>query len=1038
MSVTRTWLTSAERTLQGRDEWSRHALPVHDARRIPHGSVLEYDVCIVGSGAAACTAVLSLIGRGLRVVVLEAGGEVRDDASSAFNEVECTADEVDDESRGRWLGGTTNLWTGGITTLDDIDLAQRAWVANSGWPIDSARLRACYERAAALYGLPDPSYFDPLPVREPPRGGDGFRFDSDMLRTLVFQKDRPPLRFGDELRSRVRAADGVHLITLANVTSVELDESGARVAGVEVATLLGGRFTVRSRVVMLGCGAIENARLLLASRVRRGAGLGNEHDMVGRYLQDHPKGFTAALSLDGAGRQLPARRYWPRAATARGNTRWGIGLTAAAQERLASLNSYVRLEPTPVADIPPGIRSLRAAARGRIRRVDPAALRGVLSERDAAGRMARFRLRNEGPIDTILVRTFMEQEPVPGNRVRLSDRADPLGNPLPAVDSTLTDLDLHSVRAVHQALDDHLRERGIGAVIGELDDEAVRAAVSDASHQAGTTRLGTDPRSSVADPNGQVHSVDGLFVVGASLFPTSGYANPVFSIMATTIHVTDHVVDRLGATAVAVGEPEVSTPGPVEPTPTAVGVAEAKRWLGRRRRARTLAPDGSRAAAVMWPSPRRAELVPLDVPAAGVGQVTVLVEASAVSAGTERARWLGLPGAAIRYPHHPGYSLAGSVHEVGPGVYDIAPGDRVAVWGAPHQSLVTVGRRQLLVLADDTDIGVASMVTLGAIAALGVARCGDVAGRSLAVIGAGAIGLLAHRLAVAAGAGPSTVIAASDAKDALIRGDRVQRDRVQRDRDVMIGHPAHVDDVDASVVIEATGSADGLDAALRAAAVGGTVVLLGTTRAESVSLALDLVADRRLRLVGAHASLLDADGGTDGLGRRGAARHFLGLIEAGSLRVDDLLTSRVDPLDIGPMYDRLADDRRAVVPLIEWWRLAPELRVRDRPFAIPNLARRGLASPPRGVDDHSPTQDEVVEHQPAPPRIPQHTSSIERAALLADRLSAVGSRETIEVRAPIAPIDIDVQNLIHKRGTTLVGTAGHPPSSTAERSESAP
>ncbi len=104
MSVTRTWLTSAERTLQGRDEWSRHALPVHDARRIPHGSVLEYDVCIVGSGAAACTAVLSLIGRGLRVVVLEAGGEVRDDASSAFNEVECTADEVDDESRGRWLG----------------------------------------------------------------------------------------------------------------------------------------------------------------------------------------------------------------------------------------------------------------------------------------------------------------------------------------------------------------------------------------------------------------------------------------------------------------------------------------------------------------------------------------------------------------------------------------------------------------------------------------------------------------------------------------------------------------------------------------------------------------------------------------------------------------------------------------------------------------------------------------------------------------------------------------------------------------------
>ncbi|MDX2379941.1 MAG: FAD-dependent oxidoreductase [Acidimicrobiia bacterium] len=1007
--MTRTWRTSAARALDGRDEWSRHRLPVHDARRIPDAALLEYDVCIVGSGAAGCTAALSLLGRGLRIVVIESGGEVRDDATSAFNSVECSADRIGDESRARWLGGTTNLWTGGITTLDDIDLRERPWVPGSGWPIDAERLRSCYARAAGMFALPDPSYFDKPSDRGDGVGGrsaevgDGIRFESDVLRTLVFQKDRRPLRFGDELRSRVSAADGVHLITLANVTSVELDASGTRVGGVEASTLLGNSFTVRSRVVMLGCGAIENARLLLASRSSRADGLGNEHDLVGRYFQDHPKGFTAALSLGEAGRRLPARRYWPARATSKGNTRWGIGLTAAAQEQLHTLNSYVRLEPVVVADIPPGVRSLRAAARGRVRKVDAAALRRILSERDALDQMARFRLRNQGPIDSILVRTIMEQEPVHGNRVRLSDRADPLGNPLTTIDSTLSDLDLHSVRAVNGALDDDLRRRGIGSLDGELDDESIRAAVGDASHHAGTTRMGNDPKTSVVDPNGQAHSVPGLYVIGASLFPTSGYANPMFTILATTMHVTDHVVGQLEARSVVVEQPDISAP-------TDVGLVEAKRWLGQRRRTRRARPDASRAAAVMWPSRRRAELVPVEVPAPQAGQVTVLVEASAVSAGTERARWLGLPGAAISYPHHPGYSLAGSVHAVGPGVYDLEPGDRVAVWGAPHQSLVTVKRSQVLAIREGTDPDSAAMVTLGAIAALGVARAGECAGRSIAVIGAGAIGLLAHRLAMTAGAGPSTVIAASNAKDVHVR---VSENAVPRG-------PDQIDDVAADIVIEASGTTDGLEYALRAANVGAAVVLLGTTRAESAPLALDLVARRRLRLVGAHAGLLDA--GTDGLDRHSAAQYFLDMIETGRMRVDDLVTSRIDPLDIGSMYENLAVDRRAVVPVVQWWRLAPELRQHDGPLKVPNLVRHGLASRPRAASHQESWGEPIIEHASPSPRASEYTTAAtDNAARLADRLSGVGARETIVIAEPIAPVELDVQNLIHKRGTTLVG-----------------
>ena len=53
-----------------------------DAREIPDGTVLDCDVCVVGTGAAGVTCALELRGAGLRVIVLEAGGLEPDDATA--------------------------------------------------------------------------------------------------------------------------------------------------------------------------------------------------------------------------------------------------------------------------------------------------------------------------------------------------------------------------------------------------------------------------------------------------------------------------------------------------------------------------------------------------------------------------------------------------------------------------------------------------------------------------------------------------------------------------------------------------------------------------------------------------------------------------------------------------------------------------------------------------------------------------------------------------------------------------------------------
>jgi choline dehydrogenase-like flavoprotein len=72
-----------------------------------------------------------------------------------------------------------------------------------------------------------------------------------------------------------------------------------------------------------------------------------------------------------------------------------------------------------------------------------------------------------------------------------------------------------------------------------------RIPLAGVAHQNGTIRFGRDPRTSALDPNCRAHEVDNLYVVDASVFPSSGAVNPALTIMANALRVGDHLLDRL-------------------------------------------------------------------------------------------------------------------------------------------------------------------------------------------------------------------------------------------------------------------------------------------------------------------------------------------------------------------------------------------------------------------------------------------------------------------------------------------------------------
>lgn len=149
--------------------------------------------------------------------------------------------------------------------------------------------------------------------------------------------------------------------------------------------------------------------------------------------------------------------------------------------------------------------------------------------------------RAKPAIRRVRLRNFAEMQPRPENRVLLSNELDAHGEAVPIVRHECSELDRRSLVVLHEVLADELRRAGVGTLETTLAQAEPWPIDQDASHHMGTTRMGSDPATSVVDADCRIHGVDNVFVAGASVFPTSGCANPTFTIVALSIRLAQHL-----------------------------------------------------------------------------------------------------------------------------------------------------------------------------------------------------------------------------------------------------------------------------------------------------------------------------------------------------------------------------------------------------------------------------------------------------------------------------------------------------------------
>jgi hypothetical protein len=297
-------------------------------------------------------------------------------------------------------------------------------------------------------------------------------------------------KFGVHLNALPQACEaGARILSEARV--VRIEHTGGKVDGIVAARPDGSRIELRAPKVFVAAGASETPPLL------RRSGLG-KHPQLGRNLALHP-----AVSVAG--------RFEEKV------TAWEGVLQSVGIERFHE-NEGILIEAT---STPPGMGSFALPGQGRellteLRGADHLAMVGAMVADSPSGRVHGRR------------RALVTYGLSEGDAARLKRAIEVLSELLFAAGAreVLTGL----ARRPRASSLEELKEG-----LAELDTRELHLA---AFHPTGTARAGADPGLNPVDETGRLRGAQGVWVVDASIVPSSPQVNPQVTIMAMSLAVS--------------------------------------------------------------------------------------------------------------------------------------------------------------------------------------------------------------------------------------------------------------------------------------------------------------------------------------------------------------------------------------------------------------------------------------------------------------------------------------------------------------------
>ncbi len=331
---------------------------------------------------------------------------------------------------------------------------------------------------------------------------------------------------------------------------------------------------------------------------------------------------------------------------------------------------------------------------------------------------------------------------------------------------------------------------------------------------------------------------------------------------------------------------------------------------------------------IVFTNPYVAELLDVECLPPKENEVTVELEYSAISSGTEKANFIGerngvnvAEGTKAKFPRTVGYSAAGIVTAVGSGVTDLSVGDKVGVYWGKHKKHITVPRSKVMKLPEGVTTAEASFALISIFPLAAIRKTRLEIGESALVMGLGILGICAVEELKAAGAYP--VIAADPIAErrefALKMGADFAVDPTDPD---FIKTVCKLSDGGVNVCIEVTGLGIGLVQALDCMQKMGRIALLGCTRNSKFEIDYyTKVHGRGISLIGAHTMARPKNESSAGLWtNEDDLRTVLNLIKGRRLNFKDLICEIHSPVDAQAVFARLAEGKDFPIGVLFDWK----------------------------------------------------------------------------------------------------------------------
>ncbi|MEO6726836.1 MAG: GMC family oxidoreductase [Blastocatellia bacterium] len=528
-----------------------------------------YDVCVVGSGAAGGVVAMQLAERGASVVVLEAGKWI-DPTKDFYSHtmpyelpkngkgwdprkhltVDRTKEPFTKAGNQRFdhfltkaVGGKTLLWAGLSWRNSPFDFAT--------WPVKYEELSPYYDRMERLMGVtgnydhhpnvPDGVFLKPLAwncaSHQIKKGCD--KLDSKKFRMITSRKailterhesKRPVCHYcghcmrGCDVDAKYTSANTAmpralktgkcKLILYANAAEVIVSKDGKTVTGVRYFDAQTRQsYEVRAKKIVLACGPIESARLLLMSKSAHFPnGLANSSGLVGKNLITH-----TSSGAQGYLKSLVGNEPYNDDGTESGH---------------AYISSFYWEKPHP--HFPKGYHII-VDSGSRVSSSNP--MFGANIESFGAGFKRRARERAPALISLYSQNGMV---PSPERFVELDPQVkDIYGLPVPKIHHQLTTEDLAISKDATEKICEIIEASG--GVITNINQQPG----SDSVHWVGTCKMGNDPKTSVLTPFLQSHDVANLFVADGSGFIDFSEKNPTLTVMALASRCADEIYEQL-------------------------------------------------------------------------------------------------------------------------------------------------------------------------------------------------------------------------------------------------------------------------------------------------------------------------------------------------------------------------------------------------------------------------------------------------------------------------------------------------------------